>query len=62
MIMGGEPNMDTYLVYSLAGPDQTDSVGHLTWSLTVPSVSGINIWFQACQYSRVTNVVATSVQ
>jgi len=41
----------------------TDGVGSVGWGSTIPpSMSGINIWFQAAQYNQVTNVVATSIQ
>jgi len=41
----------------------SDSQGTAIWVVFVPATSvGYSVWFQAAQYSMVTNVVATSIQ
>jgi len=41
----------------------SDNQGTTMWVLLIPpGLSGINIWFQAAQYGRTSNVIATSVQ
>lgn len=40
----------------------TDANGTCEWTLNVPKAGdGRNVWFQACQYGLVTNVVATRI-
>jgi len=45
-----------------AGPTTSNGSGNVTWNLPIPNVSGISVWFQACQNGNVSNVVATSIQ
>ena len=45
-----------------AGPTMSNGSGAVTWTLPIPSVSGVNVWLQAVQYGQATNVVATSIQ
>ncbi len=41
----------------------SDSNGTAEWILHIPNAAaGRNVWFQACQYERKTNVIATSIQ
>ncbi len=40
----------------------SDGTGMSTWNLAIPAkVAGRNVWFQAAELNRITNVVATSV-
>ncbi len=41
----------------------SDDQGDAFWNLSVPpGTAGLDVWFQAAQFGRVTNVVATSIQ
>ncbi|RMH04466.1 MAG: hypothetical protein D6702_03155 [Planctomycetota bacterium] len=45
-----------------AGPTPTDPAGAVGWSLPIPAVHGLAVWFQACQAGLTSNVVATTIQ
>jgi hypothetical protein len=46
-----------------AGPNLTDALGNVSWTIPIPLAgAGRNVWVQALQMSKVTNVVATSIQ
>ena len=46
-----------------AGPNNTDAAGSVVWTLPIPLAGvGRNIWIQALQLGKITNVVATSIQ
>ncbi len=45
-----------------AGPTMSDPSGNVVWTLPIPSASGQNVWFQACQNGQATNVVAETIQ
>jgi len=56
------------ITLDLAKPKQagsgmtSDHLGRATWNLPIPSnAAGLNVWFQAVQYSKKTDVVATSI-
>jgi len=46
----------------LLGPNLTDGQGEVDWSLPLPlSAAGRDVWFQAVQYQKASNVVPTTV-
>jgi len=45
-----------------AGPTLTDHMGLISWTLSIPAVQGVNVWLQAAQFGRATNVVDTRIQ
>jgi beta-propeller repeat-containing protein len=45
-----------------AGPTVSDGQGELDWNIMIPpGASGLNVWLQALQSDKISNVVATSI-
>jgi Beta-propeller repeat len=45
-----------------AGPTVSDGQGELDWNIMIPpGASGLNVWLQALQSGKISNVVATSI-